>query len=330
MMEWAPDSAPSDRSKAQRTEQGKGRPGPLAPSNKPHWRRAGGKGRRTDGPHQTHMIKAGWRSTALKILRQDYSWVLFVQLPLLFAAAQKWKKTLEEGRTTTALRTTLFGCLIQMLHTGLKDIGSEGSTPFKMAEGRALVLSKVVPSTREPGSGRDQVSAAAHQAAGSTVECATADNAALHDTSIPRNQAPHGQHDRNHHLSTRCLQPHRRTSESVGVPGDNDGPDGVTSHWPSAPTRLAQAITGCRACATSISRLLLIKLLNSSNTCYINASVRAWLYAVSHLQVADILKYGTGVEGCVSCAQTDTCACSQIMSDAAEELGEHTHAAGCL
>ena len=77
------------------------------------------------------------QETTLKILRQDYSWVLFVQpgnhrpLPLLFAAAQEWKKTLEEGRTATALRTTLFGCLIQMLHTGLKDIGSEGSTPFQ-------------------------------------------------------------------------------------------------------------------------------------------------------------------------------------------------------
>ena len=170
-----------------------------------------------------------------------------------------------------------------------------------------------------------KVSAAAHQVAGSTVECATADNAALHDTSIPCNQAPHGQHDRNHHLPTRCFQPHRRTSESVGVPRDNDGPYGITSHWTSAPTRLAQAVTGCRACATSSSRLLLIRLLNSSNTCYINASVRAWLYAVSHLQVADILKYGTQEQG-VSYAQTDTCACSQVMADAAEELGEHTHA----
>ena len=63
--------------------------------------------------------------------------VLFVQpdnqgpLPLLFAAAQKWKKSQEEGATTTALRTTLFGCLIQMLHTGLKDIGGAAPTPFQ-------------------------------------------------------------------------------------------------------------------------------------------------------------------------------------------------------
>ena len=149
MMDWATskreaerDPAPSDRSKAPRTEQGKGRPGHTGPSNKQHWRRAGGKGRHTEDSHSSHLVKALARlalqqETALKILRQDYSWVLFVQpgnqgpLPLLFAAAQKWKKAQEEGTTTTALRTSLLGCLIQMLHTGLKDIGGETTTPFQ-------------------------------------------------------------------------------------------------------------------------------------------------------------------------------------------------------
>ena len=50
--------------------------------------------------------------------------------------------------------------------------------------------------------------------------------------------------------------------------------------------------TLCRASATGTGRILLVRLLNSSNTCYINASVRAWLFAVSHLSVADVLKYG--------------------------------------
>ena len=162
-----------------------------------------------------------------------------------------------------------------------------------MAEGRPLVLPKVVPGSREPGGGRDKATATAHQAAGSSDGCAAACHAAPHDTSIPCNQAPHEQHDRSHHLPARYLQPHDRTSESVGVSRDPDGTDGTASHWTPTPQRLAQTITSCRACPTSISRLLLIRLLNSSNTCYINASVRAWLFAVSHLQVADILKYGT-------------------------------------
>ena len=34
-------------------------------------------------------------------------------------------------------------------------------------------------------------------------------------------------------------------------------------------------------------------MLNSSNTCYINASVRAWLFAVHYLSVTDALRYGT-------------------------------------
>ena len=50
---------------------------------------------------------------------------------MLYAAAQKWKKAQEENTTTTTLRTALFGCLIQTLHTGLKDIGSEVSAPFQ-------------------------------------------------------------------------------------------------------------------------------------------------------------------------------------------------------
>ena len=37
----------------------------------------------------------------------------------------------KEGATTTALRTTLFGWLLQMLHTGLQDVGGETPTPFQ-------------------------------------------------------------------------------------------------------------------------------------------------------------------------------------------------------
>ena len=74
-------------------------------SRPPQTDHPGGKGRHSDGPNLTYLMKALARlalqqETAIKILRQDYSWVLFVQpdnqgpLPLLFAAT---------------LRTTLFG-----------------------------------------------------------------------------------------------------------------------------------------------------------------------------------------------------------------------------
>eukprot|EP00439_Symbiodinium_sp_Y106_P030291 s3273_g3.t1 len=145
VMKWSatkreaePDSAPSERSKASRTEQGKGRPWNPAPGNKQRWRKGGGKGQNTENPNITYLVKALARLALQQetaILRQDYSWVLFVQpgnqgpLPLLFAAAQKWKEAQEEGATNTALRTTLFGC-----HTGLKDVGGETPTPFKAEE----------------------------------------------------------------------------------------------------------------------------------------------------------------------------------------------------
>ncbi|CAE7250598.1 unnamed protein product [Symbiodinium natans] len=150
LMEWAPtmkreaepESAPAERGKVPKTEQGKGRPRQPAPPSKQHWRKGGGKGRGHETPNLTYLIKALARlalqqETALKILRQDYSWVLFIQpgsqgpLPLLFAAAQKWKKSQEEGTTTSTLRTTLFGCLITMLHASLKDIGGVTQTPFQ-------------------------------------------------------------------------------------------------------------------------------------------------------------------------------------------------------
>ena len=276
MMDWAPskreaeqEGAPSDRSKAPRTRTARisGKQATLAQS----WRKGAPRRLRSSRRQQLGTVCPTWH------------------LPLLFAAAQKWKKTLEKGRTTTALRTALFGRLIQMLHTGLKDIGGKGSTPFqkKAEEMKWLKDGHWCYQKWSPALGSlvvDETTAAAHQAAGSAAGRATARHAAPHDTSIPCNQAPHGQHDRSHHLPTRCLQPHGRTSDSMGVSRDNDGPDGTASHWTPTPPRLP------RLCNKHFSRLLLIRLLNSSNTCYINASVRTWLFAVSHLQVADILK----------------------------------------
>ena len=292
-MDWAPvkreadgETAPANRGKAARTELGKGRPGSQAPSNKPPWppwRRAGGNGRHTDGPQET----------ALKIIRQDYSRVLFVQpgnqgpLPLLYAAAQKWKKAQEENTTTTTLRTALFGCLIQTLHTGLKDIGSEGSAPFQKKAEEMKWLKDGLWSYQKWS-----------PALGSLV----ADEARtpLPHTKLmealirvlPLLTQPHMM--RRFHatrpltgnmtgITTFQLDISNRTSGHQQVWECLEAMTGLTALQAIGLQLHTQAVTG---------RLLLIKLLNSSNTCYMNASIRAWLYAVSHTQVADILKYG--------------------------------------
>ena len=150
----------------------------------------------------------------------------------------------------------------------------------------------MVPCIREPGCGRSTDPYAAHQAHGSAHGSAAITHAAPHDTSVSCDQAPHGEHDRRHGLPTGYLQSYLRAPASVGMLRGDDGSNGAAGHWAPTSERHAQAVTGCRASPASIGRLLLIRLLNSSNTCYMNASIRAWLYAVSHTQVADILKYG--------------------------------------
>ncbi|CAE7583587.1 unnamed protein product [Symbiodinium sp. CCMP2592] len=94
--------------KASRTEQGKAATHTQTTLAQ-RWGQRPFKGHFKDGPNITYLIKALARlalqqETAIKILRQDYSWVLFIQpdnqgpLPLLFKAAQKWKKAQEEAK----------------------------------------------------------------------------------------------------------------------------------------------------------------------------------------------------------------------------------------
>ena len=182
---------------------------------------------------------------------------------------------------------------------GTQGHRERGTCPFpeksggdEMAEGWPLELSKVVPCTREPGGGRSPGPSATHQAYRGDHGSAAVAHAAPHDTSVSCHQAPHGEHDRHCDLPAGYLQPHLRTPASMGMPRGIDRPHGSAGHRAPASEGHAQTVTGCRASPTSIGRLLLIRLLNSSNTCYMNASIRAWLFAVSHMQVADILKYG--------------------------------------
>ena len=197
VMEWTamkreaePDSALRRGAKPRGTEQGKGHPWNPAPGNKQRWRKGGGKGENTKHTNITYLVQPGNQGP----------------LPLLFAAAQKWKKAQEEGATTTALRATLFGCLLQMLHTGLKDVGGASPTPFQtkggdeVAEGRPLVLPEVVASPVEPGGRWGSSPPTARKACGGPTASAAAGDAAVHDPPLSRHKTPGGQHERDHSI----------------------------------------------------------------------------------------------------------------------------------
>ena len=158
------------------------------------------------------------------------------------------------------------------------------------------MLSEVVPGPWEPSGGRHTSPSSSWQTHGGPTACPTSDYATLHDTSLSCFQAVSRQHDWNHDLSARCIQPHQWPRAGLGAPRGNDGPISPADHWHATPERHTQAVTSSGARAESLSRNLLIRLLNSSNTCYINASVRAWLFAVHYLSVTDVLRYGTQVQ----------------------------------
>ena len=144
-----------------------------------------------------------------------------------------------------------------------------------------LALPEVVPPT------------SAYETGGGPTTGTPHNPAAPHGPPISCHQTADRQHDGGNNLPARHLESNQGPPHGLGVHGGPDGSISTTDHRASAPPGYTQAVAGCRACPTSTGRILLIRLLNSSNTCYINASVRAWLFAVSHPQVADILKYGT-------------------------------------
>ena len=305
-MDWAPvkreaegETAPANRGKAPRTEQGKGGPGPQVHSNKPPWRRAGGKGRHAEGPHHTPTGDRTQDSPPGLQLGPVCPTGEPRTTPNALCSSPKVEESSRGEHNNHDAQNSAVWLLDPDASCGTQGHRERGICPFpeksggdEMVEGWPLKLSKVVPRTREPGGGRSPGPSATHQAYRGDHGSAAVAHAAPHDTSVSCHQAPHGEHDRHCDLPAGYLQPHLRTSASMGMPRDIDRPHGSAGHRTPASEGPAQTVTGCRASPTSIGRLLLIRLLNSSNTCYMNASIRAWLFAVSHTQVADILKYG--------------------------------------
>ena len=253
-------TAPPHRSKAARTDQGKGRPGSLAPRSRQRWSKGGSKGQGRTAP------------------------------PPILGSAEV-EADAGGGHRHSSLRTTLLGCLLQMLLTSLKTIGSDSKPPFqaKPEEMKWLMNgtwcyqnwspalgSLVVDDTRPPLPDGKLMEVIQHALP------LTMKHFMIHRFHATRPLASNMTG-----ATTFQFDVSNRTS------GDHDGPICPADHWHATPARHTQAVTSSGASAEGLSRNLLIRLLNSSNTCYINASVRAWLFAVHYLSVTDALRYGT-------------------------------------
>ena len=173
--------------------------------------------------------------------------------------------------------------LLHMLLTSLKTIGSDSKLPFqaKAEEMKRLVNGTWCHQKWSPALESRHVPSTSRQTHGGPTTC--------HRFHATRPLASHV-------AGVTTFQPHQWPRAGMGVPRDNDGPICPADHWHATPERHTQAVTSSGARAESPSRNLLIRLLNSSNTCYINASVRAWLFAVHYLSVTDVLRYGTQVQ----------------------------------
>ena len=110
--------------KSQRTENGKGR-GHQPPQPMPSSRRGRPRRQGQDVDLQQAVKALGriviQQETSVRVLRQDTSWVIFVQpgpqssLQLLFIVGQAWKDNQQKGAVNRPLRCVLITCLMEHL-----------------------------------------------------------------------------------------------------------------------------------------------------------------------------------------------------------------------
>ena len=116
---------------------------------------------------------------------------------------------------------------------------------------------------------------------------------ALYDSQVSRESGHQGVIRQGLSIPVGGFGTHGRISQSMARLGNTLQLLGATDHRDSTPQRQAPTLTGSRACAEIDQQLVRLRLLNSSNTCYINATVLAWLHAIQRLSCNDRQAYGS-------------------------------------
>ena len=291
----------ASKAKSQRTENGKGR-GHQPPHSTPASRRGRPRRQGQDLDLQQPVKALGrlviQQETSIKVLRQDTSWVIFVQpgpqssLQLLFKVGQAWKDNQQKGAVNRPIRCVLITCLMEHLLKILEDLkGPLLEKPQTMMG--ALVVNQ------------DRAPVPPQQVIQELKEI------------IPLLSTPYMTH--RFHANRAMKEASDKVSAfQLEVSGRTEGPHKVWhTLWKHSPiarcfsrkdstsTRFAPAFPGGRARAEIDQQLVRLRLLNSSSTCYINVTVFAWLHMSQCLACSDRQAYGSKTQPWRDIAQSD-------------------------
>ena len=168
----------------------------------------------------------------------------------------------------------------------------KGANPG-MAYGSSIAISDMVPihgctygqQGQDPSapSASDSGAQGDHSAAVHTV----------YDPQVPREQGHQGILGQSLSVPIGGLGPYGGLAQSMAHLGNTLQLLGATDHRDPASQRHAPTLTGSRACAEIDQQLMRLRLLSSSNTCYINATVFAWLRVSQRLECNDRQAYGS-------------------------------------
>ena len=75
--------------------------------------------------------------------------------------------------------------------------------------------------------------------------------------------------------------------------GEAQWPLSTSIDWHPAETRLPSTVTGRGCSSEALSRIRQLKLLNSNNTCYLNAFVLSWLHANTQTGCTEYAAFGS-------------------------------------
>ena len=243
------------------------------------------------------------QETSIKVLRQDTTWIIFLQpgpmssLSLLFQVGQQWKQNQQrkgepwighcEVCSSCACSST---CASSGQHAGASTHQGQGE---QLAQGWEVAVLDLEPIIGSPDCGRT----------GPTLEPRCGGNLVQGDPP-PRDpfmvnrfhangkRKTQGDEQQSPGFSTGDLQHDSWMPGCVAGSGEAQRPLSTSIDRHPAETRFASTVASRGCSSEALSRIRQLKLLNSNNTCYLNAFVLSW-HAITQTGCTEYAAFGS-------------------------------------